>query len=310
MGQDIFRILSLFIINLIVSSKYSDQQPPSQIIRIYYCVYSLNRKLPVFKRRNSSEAGICTPHYIMIMGTLVLQGANADYRQLFSTSDLLSKLKFYDPSISNFEAAKCVVTTNNGDGNATATHFYAPEWWGSNNAYYQYFYPGTSSPIRVNYCIQYLKQSGNTQQPKNNVTNRNCIFFVLTSHSRPVKGCYTGSYNRSADRVSNRKLLPERNGKWQIGYLCICGSIIQGRNCPGYIYIHISGTGITVLYSPAIQRCGSFFACRQFSIQFIIYPELYALRLRPLYQIQPNILSILSITFLPAILSSFKFMSC
>ena len=29
MGQDIFRILSLFIINLIVSSKYSDQQPPS-----------------------------------------------------------------------------------------------------------------------------------------------------------------------------------------------------------------------------------------------------------------------------------------
>ena len=116
----------------------------------------LNRKF-VFKRRNSSEAGICTPHYIMIMGTLVLQGANADYRQLFSTSDLLSKLKFYDPSISNFEAAKCVVTTNNGDGNAAAAHFYAPEWWGSNNAYYQYFYPGTSSPIRVNYCIHYLK---------------------------------------------------------------------------------------------------------------------------------------------------------
>ena len=93
----------------------------------------------------------------MIMGTRVLQGANADYRQLFSASDLLSKLKFYDPSISNFEAAKCVVTTNNGDGNAAATHFYAPEWWGSNNAYYQYFYPGTSSPIRVNYCIHYLK---------------------------------------------------------------------------------------------------------------------------------------------------------
>ena len=119
-------------------------------------VDSLNRKF-VFNRRNSIEAGICTPHYIMIMGTSVLQGANADYRQLFSASDLLSKLKFYDPSISNFEEAKCVVTTNNGDGNAAATHFYAPEWWGSNNAYYQYFYPGTSSPIRVNYCIHYLK---------------------------------------------------------------------------------------------------------------------------------------------------------
>lgn len=116
----------------------------------------LNRKF-VFKRRNSSEAGICTPHYIMIMGTLVLQGANADYRQLFSTSDLLSKLKFYDPSISNFDEEKCVITTNNGDGNAAAIHFYAPEWWGSNNAYFQYFYPATSSPIRVNYCIHYLK---------------------------------------------------------------------------------------------------------------------------------------------------------
>lgn len=119
-------------------------------------VTELNRKF-VFKRRNSSEAGICTPHYIMIIGTSVLQGANADYRQLFSTSDLLSKLKFYDPSISNFDEGKCVITTNNGDGNAAATHFYAPEWWGSNNAYYQYFYPGTSSPIRVNYCIHYLK---------------------------------------------------------------------------------------------------------------------------------------------------------
>lgn len=93
----------------------------------------------------------------MIMGTSVLQGANADYRQLFLASDLLSKLKFYDPSISNFEAAKCVITTNNGDGNAAAIHFYAPEWWGSNNAYFQYFYPATSSTIRVNYCIHYLK---------------------------------------------------------------------------------------------------------------------------------------------------------
>ena len=118
----------------------------------------LNRKLPVFKRRNSSEAGICTPHYIMIMGTLVLQGANADYRQLFSASDLLSKiLKFYDPSISNFDEGKCVITSNNGDGNAAAIHFYSPEWWASNNAYFQYFYPATSSTIRVNYCVHYLK---------------------------------------------------------------------------------------------------------------------------------------------------------
>lgn len=127
-----------------------------KLINVMQSVDELNRNF-VFKRRNSSEAGICTPHYIMIMGTSVLQGANADYRQLFLASDLLSKLKFYDPSISNFEAAKCVITTNNGDGNAAAIHFYAPEWWGSNNAYFQYFYPATSSTIRVNYCIHYLK---------------------------------------------------------------------------------------------------------------------------------------------------------
>ena len=118
----------------------------------------LNRKF-VFKRRNSSEVGICTPHYIMIMGTSVLQGANADYRQLFLASDLLSKLKFYDPSISNFVSSKCVITTNNGDGNAATIHYYAPEWWESNNAYYQYFYPATSAPIRVNYCIHYINDS-------------------------------------------------------------------------------------------------------------------------------------------------------
>ena len=123
---------------------------------ILISVAALNRKF-VFKRQSSSEAGMCTPHYIMIMGTRVLQGTNADYRLLFSASDLLSKLKFYDPSISNFDEEKCVITTNNGDGNAAAIHFYAPEWWGSNNAYYQYFYPDTSAQIRVNYCIHYLK---------------------------------------------------------------------------------------------------------------------------------------------------------
>ena len=125
---------------------------------ILFFIDELNRKF-VFKRRNSSEVGICTPHYIMIMGTSVLQGANADYRQLFLASDLLSKLKFYDPSISNFVSSKCVITTNNGDGNAATIHYYAPEWWESNNAYYQYFYPATSAPIRVNYCIHYINDS-------------------------------------------------------------------------------------------------------------------------------------------------------
>lgn len=121
-------------------------------------VDELNRKF-VFKRRNSDEVGICTPHYIMIMGTIVLPSATANYRQLFTASDLLSMLKFYDPSISNFVSSKCVITTNNGDGNAAAIHYYAPEWWRGNNAYYQYFQPTISDPIRVNYCIHYINDS-------------------------------------------------------------------------------------------------------------------------------------------------------
>lgn len=121
-------------------------------------VAELNRKF-VFKRQGDSEAGICMPHYIVITGTIVLSGANADYRQLFSASELLSKLKFYDTSISNFDSNKCVITTSNGDGNAAATHFYAPEWWKSHNAYFQYFYPSVSVPIRVNYCIHYINYS-------------------------------------------------------------------------------------------------------------------------------------------------------
>lgn len=116
----------------------------------------LNRKF-VFNRQGESEAGICTPHCIMIIGTRVLQGADADYRQLFSASELLSKLKLYDTSISNFDGKKCIITTNNGDANAANVRFYAPEWWGNNNAYFQYFYPKISSTVRVNYCIHYFK---------------------------------------------------------------------------------------------------------------------------------------------------------
>ena len=119
-------------------------------------VAELNRKF-VFNRQGVDEAGICTPHYIMILGTRVLQEAEADYRQLFSASELLSKLKFYDTSISKFDANRCVITTNNGDANTADIRFYAPEWWGSNNAYYQYFFPKTSSTIRANYCIYYFK---------------------------------------------------------------------------------------------------------------------------------------------------------
>lgn len=119
-------------------------------------VAELNRKF-VFNRKDEREAGICTPHYIMIIGTSVLRVADADYRQLFSASELLSKLKFYDTSISNFDEKKCVITTNNGDGNAANVRFYAPEWWGTSNAYFQYFYPKVSVPIRVNYCIHYFK---------------------------------------------------------------------------------------------------------------------------------------------------------
>lgn len=83
MGQDIFRILSLFIINLTVSSKYSDQQPHPKITSIYYCVYSLNRNLEATKNNLSClqvlECGskiITTPDGLYVLKGDLPEGRN------------------------------------------------------------------------------------------------------------------------------------------------------------------------------------------------------------------------------------------
>lgn len=99
--------------------------------------------------------GIGAPNSIKIIGTKVVTGSS-DYRALFTTSEILSMLKEVNPNINSFSSYQCVVSTNNGDASAANVHFYEPEYWTANNAYYQYFYPSISGPIRINYQIEYV----------------------------------------------------------------------------------------------------------------------------------------------------------
>lgn len=98
--------------------------------------------------------GIGTPNSIKIIGTKIVTGSS-DYRTLFTTSEVLSMLKKVNPNINSFNPYMCVISTNNGDASAANVHFYEPEYWSANNAYYQYFYPSISGPIRIDYQIEY-----------------------------------------------------------------------------------------------------------------------------------------------------------
>lgn len=104
---------------------------------------------------SDTALGIRLKNYIKIIGTKVITGSG-DYRLLFSSSDMLSMLKALNSEISSFDNIRCLISTNNGDSNAANIRFYEPEWWGGNSAYYQYFYPGISGPVRVNFCIEYI----------------------------------------------------------------------------------------------------------------------------------------------------------
>ena len=116
--------------------------------------YLLNSKMPTFVkiREDGSIVGIKSPYSIKIIGTKTFQGVG-DYGQLFSQSELLSMLKTVDPSISSFNSKKCAITSDNGD--ASGHHFYQPEWWSANAAYYQYYYPSVSGLLRSDFCIEY-----------------------------------------------------------------------------------------------------------------------------------------------------------
>ena len=109
--------------------------------------------MPTLVKINSEIFGIRSPHTIKIIGTKTFQGAG-DYGQLFSQSELLSMLKTVDPSISSFDSKKCAITSVNGD--SAGNHFYQPEWWSTNAAYYQYYYPSVSGQLRSDFCVEYV----------------------------------------------------------------------------------------------------------------------------------------------------------
>lgn len=114
---------------------------------------ALNSKMPTLVKINGNIFGIRSPHTIKIIGTKTFQGAG-DYGQLFSQSELLSMLKTVDPSISSFDSMKCAIISVNGD--SIGHHFYQPEWWSANAAYYQYYYPSVSGQLRSDFCVEYV----------------------------------------------------------------------------------------------------------------------------------------------------------
>lgn len=108
-----------------------------------------------FVRISNETFAIVTPNSVKIIGTKVVSGSG-DYRVLIKKDEILSMLKQVNPNIDSFSAFQCEVSSNNGDAGAANVRFYEPEWWEAYNAYYQYFYPGITGAVRINYRIDYI----------------------------------------------------------------------------------------------------------------------------------------------------------
>lgn len=87
-------------------------------------------------------------------GTRVLSvgSSTRDWVKLFSLSEL--KSYFGDDIMST----RLSIFTYNGDSASVKSHFYEPEFY-SDGYVYQYFYPGITGSIRINYLMIYVKPS-------------------------------------------------------------------------------------------------------------------------------------------------------
>ena len=87
-------------------------------------------------------------------GSRVLSAGSStrDGVKLFSLSEL--KSYFGDDIMST----RLSIFTYNGDSAAVKSHFYEPEFY-SDGCVYQYFYPGITGSIRINYLMIYVKPS-------------------------------------------------------------------------------------------------------------------------------------------------------
>lgn len=89
---------------------------------------------------------------LQIVSGSIIPLSQGEYVQLFT----LAQLKQYfgnDFAIGRFE-----ITTRNGDATSAAVHFYAPEYWPGNQAFYQYYYPsrGTGLGVQIHYTMKYI----------------------------------------------------------------------------------------------------------------------------------------------------------
>lgn len=89
---------------------------------------------------------------LQIVSGSIIPLSQGEYVQLFT----LAQLKQYfgnDFVLNRFE-----ITTRNGDATSANVHFYEPEYWPGNQAFYQYYYPsrGTGLGVQVHYTMTYI----------------------------------------------------------------------------------------------------------------------------------------------------------
>ena len=87
----------------------------------------------------------------IVSGTMIPL-SQGEYVQLFT----LAQLKQY--FVNDFALNRFEITTRNGDATSADVHFYEPEYWPGNQAFYQYYYPsrGTGLGVQVHYTMTYI----------------------------------------------------------------------------------------------------------------------------------------------------------
>ena len=92
---------------------------------------------------------------LQIVSGSIIPLSQGEYVQLFT----LAQLKQYfgnDFALNRFE-----ITTRNGDATSANVHFYEPEYWPGNQAFYQYYYPsrGVGIGVQVHFTMTYIHPS-------------------------------------------------------------------------------------------------------------------------------------------------------
>ena len=90
----------------------------------------------------------------IVSGTMI-PNSQGDYVRLFT----LAQLREYFGN--NFAIGRFEITTRNGDSTSAQVHFYEPEYWPGNQAFYQYYYPSrdVGLGVQIHYTMTYIHPS-------------------------------------------------------------------------------------------------------------------------------------------------------